>query len=127
MTAPQRLSKLHAINQSGGRHRQLSFQEALSDPDDIVRHEACFLLGDLKKTGALFDEIEAEKFLIASLLNDVSILVRHEAALSLANFKTESAVIALLEAARPNMAMDRSVPPEVFSSVRYSLIQMVCG
>jgi HEAT repeat protein len=50
-----------------------------SDPDPVVRHEAAFALGELRRSGEIGDAA-GRNSLCNAALNDKSILVRHEAA-----------------------------------------------
>lgn len=108
MTAQERLKGLSHLC-----HSDL-IKALRGDLSDVVRHEAAFLITQF----AYLDD--TVKGLCDAAKLDPSILVRHEACLSLAKFKTKLAFDTLADC----MA-DKS--PEVVSSARYALEEMVFG
>jgi HEAT repeat protein len=91
-------------------------QALLNDEDDIVRHEAAFILSDLKSAGKIKNVPEA----ISALLNaakDPSQLVRHEVALALADFVNEQTIKALLE-------LNRDKSGEVSRSAEFAFVKI---
>jgi HEAT repeat protein len=68
----------------------------LEDANPIVRHEAAFVLGELRETGRIGDGLGATA-LQAAAISDTSSIVRHEAAESVYCFRGESVDAVLLK------------------------------
>ncbi len=112
----ERLARLHSICERTDRdaHAQDSLVLALTtDPCEVVRHEAAFLLGDLKRQSRLHNE-KAVLTVLSKAAGDKSVLVRHEIALTLAKFCSRSATETL-------RVMTSDYSHEVVESALYAL------
>jgi HEAT repeat protein len=73
-----------------------------SDPDPVVRHEAAFTLGELRKQGRIVGS-RSGSALCGATKRENSILVLHEVAEALANFTGKAVISALTRLRRhPN-------------------------
>ena len=117
LTSPNRLAVLHKTAEGSQDAQEIIVDALKQDLNDVVRHEAAFLLGDLKKQGKLANPAAAMRVLIVQARADSSILVKHEAALALANFPCEESVSFLVE-------LCAHESKEVVSSALYALLDL---
>jgi HEAT repeat protein len=117
--APARLSVLQARGEKCSTEGdEAEIIVALhKDVSPNVRHEAAFILGNLRGQSRLINTDAALGALIAAT-KDPSILVRHEAALALAEFKCEPSINALVGLCRDQQA-------DVVESARHALVEMI--
>lgn len=90
--ATERMRRLKIIGEGFADSDKIRVERALAgllagDPNPIVRHEAAFVLADLRRRDLIFGSVALSA--LWSSVHDQSVLVRHEVALSLAAFPCE--------------------------------------
>jgi HEAT repeat protein len=115
-SAVRRMAALKSLGERTAlteEERDALFKTFHEDPNQVVRHEAAFLLSSLTERDWIDREV-AQAALIKRI-NDPSILVRHEIALSLASFpglQSEAALRKLQNDPEPDVQISATVALE---------------